>query len=71
MADPANALDIPRWSGVPLMARHKQPTTHPPCDTLATPPRVAPIADELTPVRSAYANGDEIATVDMPQKMNC
>jgi hypothetical protein len=47
IADPTNALGIPRWSGAQLTARHKEPAPLAPCDTLATPPRVAPIADEL------------------------
>lgn len=44
------------------MAWREQPTAPAPSDTLATPPRVAPIAD--LPLRSAYANGDEIAMGD-------
>ena len=50
-----------------MIARREKPTApappDAPSDTLATPPRVAPIADPF-PWRSAYANSDEIAMGD-------
>ncbi len=60
---PTNAFGTSRWAKTRLTAWRDQPISPAPSDTLATPPRVAPIADQL-PWRSAYANSDEITMGD-------